>query len=80
MTVKYPKYKTEKKLGDNEINQDNPEVNKYTKIAEATPEVIAVTKREKRLEDLKKDEQTEVEKQLEKQSLLARIMKAVKKW
>lgn len=77
--IKYPKPRTERPEGQ---NSETPSENeKYHKIVEAhSPEVIAVTKREKRIEDLLMPGKTTIEKQLEKQALLARIIKAVKKW
>lgn len=76
--VKYPKPRVERK---EQASKPPLEAEKYQKIVEShPPEVTAVTRREKRIKDLGLDEKSKIEKQLEKQSLLARVLQAVKKW
>jgi polyribonucleotide nucleotidyltransferase len=77
--VKYPKPQTERPEGHNPNKISENE--KYHKIVEAhSPEVTAITKREKRISDIIRPKKSEIEKQIEEQTLLARIIKAVKKW
>lgn len=75
--VKYPKPRVERKEGSNNTDTD---AKKYQNIVKSHPvEVTAVTKREKRLKELRLEEK-KTEEQLEKQKILARLKGMVKKW
>ena len=74
----YPKQRVERKEETKKVELD---AKKYQKIVEShPPETTAVTRREKRIEDLIMPGKSETEKKLEKQTLMARVLKAVKKW
>ena len=74
MSPKLPKPKIDRNVPPNPPTKTEAE--KYQKIVESHPiEVTAVTRREKRLEQLK-----QTEEKLKKQTLLARIVKMVKEW
>jgi cell division protein YceG involved in septum cleavage len=76
--INYPKPIVERK---EEVKKPDLDAKKYQKIVESHPaQVIAVSKREKRIEDLIMPGKSETEKKLEKQTLIARVLKAVKKW
>lgn len=77
--TKYPKPRMERLEGHNPNKISENE--KYHKIVEShSTEATAVTKREKRIDDFVRPKKSESEKQIEQQSLLARIVKAVKRW
>lgn len=76
--INYPKQRVERK---EETKKPELESAKYHKIVESHPaEVTAVTKRERRIEDLIMPGTSEAEKKLAKQTLLARVLQSVKKW
>ena len=76
--INYPKPRVERK---DEIKKPELDAKKYQKIVESHPtHAVAISKREKRIEDLIMPGKSETEKKLEKQTLMARVLQAVKKW